>query len=256
MKKIDGSELLLLATVKMNSDWEDMCKKYIKDDVKPLFSVVPEHSWILSVASDELYENKARSYSKQFDILMLERQRYDADVLLNNVIHIYVLNEMCRIDSRKTDKVFIYNESMCMFAETLAQIMVDIHDPVFLIKFLEIKQKLMFGQFMYHRSIYKDCDDKQTFLNIQVIEASRMKSQFDKIKNKGYSPSEERRHYYTDMTVNAETLKNIGMTVDEVLELEQLFDNIIKRSRTFDIDEKLYAALNSIKFKPLWGSTT
>jgi hypothetical protein len=255
MKKIDGSELLLLATVKMNSDWGDMCKEYIKDDVKPLFSVAPEHSRILSIARNELYENKARSYRKQFDVLMLERQRYDADTLLNNVIHSHVINNMIRIDSSKTDEVFIYNESMCMFAETLAQIMVDLDDPVLLMKFLEIKQKLMFGQFMYHRSIYKDCDDKQSFLNIQVIEAARMKSQFEEIKSKKYSPIEERRHYYTDMTVNVETLKNVDLTVDEVLKWETIFDELIKRSRTFEIDEKVYAALNSIKFKPLWGTT-
>ena len=250
MKKIDGSKLLILIAQKLSSDWNDMCETHITDGVKPIFQVFPSHVCVLSTAEHELYENEADDYWKQHNVLSMVRTKFDSDILLNKIVHHSVINNTPR-DGKTLphEEKFVYNESMCIFAETISQLMVDIRDVTLLLEFLKMKQKIELGRFMYNRSIYGECEDRQTYLNIQVIETARVRSQFEEIRKKNYDPLEERRHFYTDITANVKMLEYAGVSVEEILKLEQAVDNLIKDSRTFDIDDKVYAYLNGIS---LW----
>lgn len=247
MKKIDGSKLLILIAQKLSSDWNDMCETHITDGVKPIFQVLPAHTCILGKVETALYDNEADDYWKQHTTLDMLRTKFDADVLLNKIVHYGVINNTPR-DGKTLphEEKFVYNESMCIYAETISQLMVDIRDVTLLLEFLKMKQKLELGRFMYNRSIYGECEDRQTYLNIQVIETARVRSQFEEIRKKNYDPLEERHHFYTDITANAKLLEYAGVSVEEILKLEQAVDDLIKDSRTFDIDDKVYAYLNGI----------
>jgi hypothetical protein len=117
--------------------------------------------------------------------------------------------------------------------------MVDIKDTNLLFEYLSMKQKLAMGRFLYFRNIYKDCESEQEYYDLRVREAMKLNTQFYMFHGK-YNPTEERRHFYTDLDENRGMLEAVGVTVDELLDLEQRVDKVIANTRQFTITEELY----------------
>lgn len=234
MKKIDGAELLGVLIRKLTQNWEGLCSTYITDNVIPAFTILPMHQYILTVVEKHL-TNDHSSADTCHAALQLTNAKLESDILLNRIVHEDVMP--CHDPDDDTD--FIYNEFLCITAEQLAQLMVDIKDTNLLFEYLFMKQKLAMGRFLYFRNIYKDCESEQEYYDLRVREAMKLNTQFCMLHGR-YNSTEERRHFYTDLDESRGMLEAVDVTVDELLDLEQRVDKVIADTRQFTITEELY----------------
>ena len=235
MKKIDGAELLGVLIRKLTQNWEGLCSTYITDDVIPAFTILPMHQYVLTVVEKHL-TNDYSSADTCHAALQLTATKLDSDILLNRIVHEDV---MPGYDPDGDDTDFIYNEFLCITAEQLTQLMVDIKDTNLLFEYLSMQQKLAMGRFLYFRNIYNDCESESDYYDLRVREAMKLNTQFCMLHGR-YNPIEERRHFYTDIDENKGMLEAVGITVDELLDLEQRVDKVIADTRQFTITEELY----------------
>ena len=238
MQTVDGAEMLGILIRKLAENWEKICDEYLDEgEPRPSFKVLPTTNYIMwsrmnvidnckllgdkTILVDDMILNGAlEAVCRQVDDLTLHGYPILDDVVIT-----------CSDDDTYAAE---YGKMYTILAENLATMMVDVRVPELLLDYLYLYQKICIGRYLYEiRNILtKDTITAADIINKLAV--ATLCSGGEKVdKNDPLS-------MYEVMSYHREAIKYVGVDLEHIRSMFNVYNQAIERSRTFYVPDEIY----------------